>query len=109
MVYGETFLRNFKFYAKTLTKLHDLTVSTLWGKLIIRRLTGGIMTGSGAIPPCPRRTRRGRPPMLLLPLMMVFPSRYRSVPLVNLLTVLNCVADLGSSAFLTSGSGIRDG
>jgi hypothetical protein len=26
MVYGETFLRNFKFYAKTLTKLHDLTV-----------------------------------------------------------------------------------
>jgi hypothetical protein len=25
-VYGETFLRNFKFYAKTLTKLHDLTV-----------------------------------------------------------------------------------
>ncbi len=26
MVYGETFLRNLKFYAKTLTKLHDLTV-----------------------------------------------------------------------------------
>jgi hypothetical protein len=26
MVSGETFLRNFKFYAKTLTKLHDLTV-----------------------------------------------------------------------------------
>jgi hypothetical protein len=26
MVYGEAFLRNFKFYAKTLTKLHDLTV-----------------------------------------------------------------------------------
>jgi hypothetical protein len=26
MVYGETFQRNFKFYAKTLTKLHDLTV-----------------------------------------------------------------------------------
>jgi hypothetical protein len=26
MVYGGTFLRNFKFYAKTLTKLHDLTV-----------------------------------------------------------------------------------
>jgi hypothetical protein len=26
MVYGETFLRNFKFYAKTLKKLHDLTV-----------------------------------------------------------------------------------
>ena len=26
IVYGETFLRNFKFYAKTLTKLHDLTV-----------------------------------------------------------------------------------
>ncbi len=26
MVYGETFLRNFKFYAKTLTKVHDLTV-----------------------------------------------------------------------------------
>jgi hypothetical protein len=26
MVYGETFLRNFKFYAKTLTKLHDLMV-----------------------------------------------------------------------------------
>jgi hypothetical protein len=26
MIYGETFLRNFKFYAKTLTKLHDLTV-----------------------------------------------------------------------------------
>jgi hypothetical protein len=26
MVYGETFLRNFKFYAKILTKLHDLTV-----------------------------------------------------------------------------------
>jgi hypothetical protein len=26
MVYGETFLRNVKFYAKTLTKLHDLTV-----------------------------------------------------------------------------------
>jgi hypothetical protein len=25
MVYGETFLKNFKFYAKTLTKLHDLT------------------------------------------------------------------------------------
>jgi hypothetical protein len=25
-VYGETFLRNIKFYAKTLTKLHDLTV-----------------------------------------------------------------------------------
>ncbi len=25
MVYGETFLRNFKFYAKNLTKLHDLT------------------------------------------------------------------------------------
>jgi hypothetical protein len=29
MVYGETFLRNFKFYAKTLTKLHDLTVPVL--------------------------------------------------------------------------------
>jgi hypothetical protein len=29
MVYGETFLRNFKFYAKTLTKLHDLTVLVL--------------------------------------------------------------------------------
>ncbi len=29
MVYGETFLRNFKFYAKTLTKLHDLTVRYL--------------------------------------------------------------------------------
>jgi hypothetical protein len=28
MVSGETFLRNFKFYAKTLTKLHDLTVVT---------------------------------------------------------------------------------
>jgi hypothetical protein len=27
MVYGETFLRNYKFYAKTLTKLHDLTVA----------------------------------------------------------------------------------
>ncbi len=27
MVYGETFLRNVKFYAKTLTKLHDLTVA----------------------------------------------------------------------------------
>jgi hypothetical protein len=26
MVYEETFLRNFRFYAKTLTKLHDLTV-----------------------------------------------------------------------------------
>jgi hypothetical protein len=25
MVYEETFLRNFRFYAKTLTKLHDLT------------------------------------------------------------------------------------
>jgi hypothetical protein len=25
MVYGETFKRKFKFYAKTLTKLHDLT------------------------------------------------------------------------------------
>ncbi len=31
MVYGETFLRYFKFYAKTLTKLHDLTVpSAVW-------------------------------------------------------------------------------
>jgi hypothetical protein len=29
MVYGETFLRNFKFYAKTLTTLHDLTVYLL--------------------------------------------------------------------------------
>jgi hypothetical protein len=29
MIYGETFLRNFKFYAKTLTKLHDLTVASL--------------------------------------------------------------------------------
>jgi hypothetical protein len=28
MVYEETFLRNFRFYAKTLTKSHDLTVST---------------------------------------------------------------------------------
>jgi hypothetical protein len=28
MVYGEPFLRNFKFYAKTLTKLHDLTELT---------------------------------------------------------------------------------
>jgi len=28
MVYGETFLRNFKFYAKTLTKLHDVAVVT---------------------------------------------------------------------------------
>jgi hypothetical protein len=27
MVYEKTFLRNFRFYAKTLTKLHDLTVS----------------------------------------------------------------------------------
>ncbi len=26
IVYGETFQRNFNFYAKTLTKLHDLTV-----------------------------------------------------------------------------------
>ncbi len=26
MVYGEIFLRNFKFYVKTLTKLHDVTV-----------------------------------------------------------------------------------
>jgi hypothetical protein len=26
MIYGETFLSNFKFYAKTLTKLHDLMV-----------------------------------------------------------------------------------
>jgi hypothetical protein len=26
MVYEETFLRNFRFYAKTLTKLHNLTV-----------------------------------------------------------------------------------
>ncbi len=30
MVYGETFLINFKFYAKTLTKLHDLTVPGPW-------------------------------------------------------------------------------
>jgi hypothetical protein len=27
VVYGENFLRNFKFYEKTLTKLHDLTVA----------------------------------------------------------------------------------
>jgi hypothetical protein len=27
IVYGETFLKNFKFYAKILTKLHDLTVA----------------------------------------------------------------------------------
>ncbi len=27
IVYGETFLRNFKIYAKTLTNLHDLTVT----------------------------------------------------------------------------------
>ncbi len=51
--------------------------SSWGGKLVIRPLTGGIMTGSGATPPCPRRTRRGRPRTLLLPLMMVFPSRYR--------------------------------
>ena len=31
MVYGETFLRNFKFFAKTLTKLHDLTVVMVSG------------------------------------------------------------------------------
>jgi hypothetical protein len=29
MVYGETFLINIKFYAKTLTKLHDLTVCSV--------------------------------------------------------------------------------
>ncbi len=38
MVYMETFLRNFKFYAKTLTKLHDLTVLE-YNPI----LTGGIM------------------------------------------------------------------
>ncbi len=32
MVFGETFLRNFKFYAKTPTKLHDLTVLVLDGR-----------------------------------------------------------------------------
>jgi hypothetical protein len=33
MVYEETFLRNFRFYAKTLTKLHDLMVPGTWQTL----------------------------------------------------------------------------
>ncbi len=33
MVYEETFLRNFRFYAKTLTKLHDLTVLIFQGDI----------------------------------------------------------------------------
>jgi hypothetical protein len=65
------------FWKKTGTALYSTYVSTLWGKLLIRHLAGGIMTGSGATPPCPRRTRRGRPRTMLLPLMMVLPSRYR--------------------------------
>jgi hypothetical protein len=38
MVYGETFLRNFKFYAKTLTKLHDLTVPVYVYALILVKI-----------------------------------------------------------------------
>ncbi len=34
MVYEETFLRNFKFYAKTLTKLHDLTVPNAMHRIV---------------------------------------------------------------------------
>jgi hypothetical protein len=68
MVYGGTFLRNFKFYAKTLTKLHDLTgpVKVLFVKKLNARTSyalapffkshpfAGILTPKVFVPGCIR-------------------------------------------------------